>query len=222
MGRNSPHHAEAVPRHRHDAPHRPQPLEPRVPMVPRGREREQEEPDADREHDREARERPVRDLRGREHPDDENPDRDEIEDPVGEDGADERRPESLAAVVRPPGQDGDARELADAARQHRVREQPDRERREDEPEAGVRRRHRRVDHRVPRGRPRDDREEIEPDRGRDPLPVDGGEGVLEVAPVRPVPPEQRADPGEERERDPPASPRGPRDPHLPLHAATSR
>ncbi len=55
----------------------------------------------------------------------------------------------------------------------------------------MRRRHRRADHRLPGGGARDDREQVEPDRGRDPLPVHRRERVAEVAPVRPVPPEER-------------------------------
>ena len=90
-----------------------------------------------------------------------------------------------------------------------VREQPDAEGREHEPEARERRRHRRADHGVPGEGARDDREQVEADRDGDPVPLDRREGVLEVGPVRPVPPEQRADAGEEGEHDPAAAPRGP-------------
>ena len=50
----------------------------------------------------------------------------------------------------------------------------------------MRRRHRLVDHRRPRERPRDDRDEIETDRGREPLPLDRPERVPDLAPVRPA------------------------------------
>ena len=85
---------------------------------------------------------------------DEHGRREEVEHPVREDGADERREDPLAPR-HPPREHGDAAELADPPRQHGVREQPDAERREDEPEPGPRRRDRLADHRVP-GRGADD------------------------------------------------------------------
>ena len=123
------HHAEPEPGHRDDPPDRPQSVEPGLVVVARAREREQEERDPDREHDHEARERPARDVGRGQHEDDEQHDRDEIEDAVREDRADEQRPEALAVPFEPPVQHRDAGELADAPGQHRVREQPDAERR---------------------------------------------------------------------------------------------
>ena len=83
-------------------------------------------------------------------------------------------PTSVAVVPlpagQPPAEHSDARELADAARQDGVREQPDRERGEDEREPRVRRRDRLLDRRVPGERAREHREQVEPDRRGDPLP----------------------------------------------------
>ena len=74
--------------------------------------------------------RPVRDLRGREHVADQDQRGEEIEEPVREDRADERRARA-PAVRQPPPQHRDASELADPPGQRGVREQADRERRED-------------------------------------------------------------------------------------------
>ena len=60
----------------------------------RDREREQAEADDD-DHD-EARDRPVRDLRGQQHPDDQPGDREDVEGAVRDDRADERRPRAAA------------------------------------------------------------------------------------------------------------------------------
>ena len=74
--------------------------------------------------------------------------RKEVEEPVREDRADESagRP---GAVREMAPQDGDASELPDPARQHRVRKQSDRECREDLVEARVRRVERLVDGQPP-------------------------------------------------------------------------
>ena len=63
------------------------------------------------------------DLRREEHPDDECRRREDVEHAVREDRADERR--GRAATSDAPPQDGDTGELADAPREHGVREQAD-------------------------------------------------------------------------------------------------
>jgi hypothetical protein len=50
----------------------------------------------------------------------------------------------------------------------------------------MRRGHGLVDHRRPRECPRDDRDEVEPDRHDEPLPLDRPERVADLAPVRPA------------------------------------
>ena len=97
-----------------------------------------------------------------------------------------------------PAQDGDPRELADPAWQDRVREQADPERGEDGAKRRWRRRDRLLDDLVPGGRPRDHGQEVERDRGHDPLPGDEAERVDDETPIRPVPDEEREHP---RERD---------------------
>ena len=82
-----------------------------------------------------ARDRPVRDLRREQRRRAISADRrHEVEEPVGEDGPDERRPDAARAPLQAQlaGQHRHARELADPARQHGVREEADRERGEDE------------------------------------------------------------------------------------------
>ena len=66
----------------------------------------------------------------KQHPDDERQRGEEVEQPVREDRADQRRPDALP-LRHPPREHGDARQLAGAAGQHDVREQADAERRED-------------------------------------------------------------------------------------------
>ena len=124
-------------------------------------EREDEEADAEADHEDQGRARRGRDARRGDDVEDEQEHRDDVEDAVREHRPDERRPRSLAPGHLP-RENGDPRELADAPRQHGVREQADRERREDERYAGARRLHRRVDHRRPGERARDDREEVQP------------------------------------------------------------
>src|SRR5437868_5939518 len=76
-----------------------------------------------------------------------------------------------------PRQDGDARELPDPAREHRICEETDRERREDEHDARMGRFHRLPDHRPPGERAYDDRGEVQRNRESDPLPAHLGERV---------------------------------------------
>ena len=124
------HDREPLARADEQQAHRAEALRARGAADARARRRhEQQHADADR--DAERRERPARDVGGDEHPDDEGDRREEVEHPVREHRADQRRRRALAAG-HAPAQNGDARELADAAGQHRVREQADAERREDE------------------------------------------------------------------------------------------
>ena len=103
-------------------------------------------------------------------------------------------------------QNRDSRELADAAGQNGVREQADAERGEDGAERRLRRRQRLLDHLVPGARPRDHRQEVERDRGDDPLPGDEPERVDDETPIRAVPDEER---DHARERDEHERARGP-------------
>ena len=101
-------------------------------MAPRAGKREREEPEADGDEDHQARQGPVRDLRGGEDVPDQQQHREEVEDAMGEDRADERRPRVGAApLLLVAGEDRDPRELADAAREHRVCEEADAEGGED-------------------------------------------------------------------------------------------
>ncbi len=124
------------------------------------------------------------------HPGDQSDRREEVEHAMGEHRADEGRRRAPSAW-EPPPQDGDSGELADAARQDRVREQPDGEGGEDEREARVRRLDRLLDGRVPRERAREDGEKVEADRRGDPFPGHRGERVVHDPPVRAAPDDQR-------------------------------
>ena len=180
-------------------------LEHRAIAMPRAREREREQRERDdQEHDH-ARHRPVRDLRGRSDVADQEHDREEVEHPVREHRAEEHRPcVGAPLLLDPPAQNRDPRELADAAGQNGVREQADPERGKDERGTAACGRDRLLDHLVPGGRPRDHREEVERDRGDDPLPGDEPERVEDETPVRTVPDEERdhAREREEHERGP--------------------
>ena len=124
---------------------------------------EQREPDA--EHDAiEARDRPVRDLRGEQHPHDEHDDGEEVEHAVREDRPDERRPgpprpgsrrASTATRASSPTRPGSTT----------FANRPDRERREHERNRGCGGGDRLLDRRVPGERAHDDREQVERDRG---------------------------------------------------------
>ena len=117
-------------RHRDDAAHARRARRDRRVVRARADEREREEADADADDDDQARDRPARDLRRD----------DDVEDEQQRPGRGRRRgarrrcrrasptgPSAAAACA----EHGDARELADPSRQHRVREQADRERGED-------------------------------------------------------------------------------------------
>ena len=109
--------------------------------------------------------------------------RDEVEDAVREDRAEQRRPAPSRA--RHPAASSTATRASSPMRagQHGVREQADAERGEDERgTAACGGGSACVDHRLPGERARDDREQVEPDRGDDPLPLDGRERVGDDAP----------------------------------------
>ena len=189
--RRRAHHSEAPAAHRDQPPHRPEHLEvDRAVMTPRGSQREREERRADGHEDDQARDRPVRDLRRHQHVRDQEHDRDEVEDAVREHRPDERRP-GTSPPRQLPRQHRHARQLADPAGQYSVREQPDRERGEDEREPRPRRRHRLPDHGLPRERADEHGEQVEPDRASDPLPADDRERVSDRLPARPAPDEER-------------------------------
>ena len=95
-------------------------------MAASARQSEREEPEADGGEDRQARQSPVRDLRRRQYVGDQEKCREEIEHAVCEHRADERRP-SFAAPLLVTGEDGDARELPDPARQDGIGEEADAE-----------------------------------------------------------------------------------------------
>ena len=141
--------------------------------------------DADRDDGDEARVRPGRDLRRGEHVEDEQADRDQVEDPMGDDGADERRPQSRGG--------GSCWRLSTPTRasspirpgRTAFAEQPDAERREDERKRGrgggsawsMTSFHANV---------RDTIEsEVERDRDGDPVPVDVLERGADAVPVGP-------------------------------------
>jgi hypothetical protein len=210
--------AEPVLDHGHDAPDRPQLLEHRLVVPPGAGDGERQQPEPDHADDDQTRDRPVRDLRGQEHVKDQADGRDQVEEPVREDRSDERGPDPAHATMETqlPREDGDSRELADPSREHRVREQPHRERRENCRVARVRRWDRLLDDRVPRERANEHRDEVERDRDDDPFPFDRVEGVPDRAPVGPAPPEERsnADRGRDDRHDPHRSRAGHAVPHV--------
>ena len=142
--------------------------------------------------------------------------REEIEEPVREDSADERPARPAPAGDMPP-QHRHARELPDPSRENGVREQPDRECREDLVEAGQRRLERLVDRQLPGERTQKHGDEVQPESERDPGPVDEVEGVIDDVPVGAAPPEQCRDDREQRDAEQRAKPEAPRQV---LHAAT--
>jgi hypothetical protein len=94
-----------------------------------------------------------------------------------------------------------AHELADPAGQDGVREETDRERREDEWEARMRIVDRLRDHDRPRDRTDSHRDEVEADRDDDPLPAYDRERVPDGAPVGTAPPDEQADPDGREQND---------------------
>ncbi len=166
-------------------------------VLPAGEQHGREqEPDPDPAHDREGGHGPVgepgrvEDVHHERHRDD------EVEQPVREDGAGDRRPRARPPA-QVPGEDRHARELAHAPGQRGVPEQPHAEGGEDGPVRRGRRRDRLLDHRAPRLRADDDREEVEKDGRRHPLPADVPEGALDRADVGAAP-DREPDQGRER------------------------
>ena len=157
----------------------------------------EQEPEADPERDREHGRGPVRDRRDVERDEDEHHRGHHVEQAVCEDRPDDRRPGSRPAA-HVPRDHRDACELPDAARQCRVPEEADAEGREDRPAPGPRRRDRLLDHDVPRVRAHDDGEEVDQDRCRDPLPLDGAERALDRARIGAAP---HGEPDQDRHRD---------------------
>ena len=105
-------HAEPLTRHHEQALRPPELVEHGLVMPPRAREGEGEQGEPHAEHDREARVRPVRHLRGRQRVRDQQQGWNEVEQPVGEDGSDQRRPGSVPAGELA-GENADPRQLAD-------------------------------------------------------------------------------------------------------------
>ena len=151
-----------------------------------------EEQGSDHAHDGQARHRPVRDLRRRDHVRDEQQRREEIEQTVREDRADES-PGRARPVREVTAQHGDARELPDPPGKHGVCEQPDRERGEDTVEARLRRGERLVDRQPPGERAREHGHEVQSEREHDPRPVDDVERTGHRVPVGTPPPEEDDD-----------------------------
>ena len=157
-------------------------------------------------------------LRREQHPGDENRHREEIEEPVGEDGAEEGGARALP-VGKMSSQDGDAGQLAGARGKHSVSEQADPEGREDMPERRVRRRQRLVDRQPPRERAGQDREQVEQDSDDHPAPGDEVEGVVDRRPLGAAPPDRDDRPCERGEDEETSGPRVPRESGESLHAA---
>jgi len=144
---------------------------------------------------------------GERHVHDQDDDGDQIEDAVREHRAEQARPG--AALRHAPVEYRNPRELADPSRQDGIREQSDGEGGEDEQEARVRSLERIHDHGAPGERTNQDREQVEPDRGRDPRPLDRRERIRHPGPGRPAPPERGDHAGggdhDERGADPAAA-----------------
>src|SRR4051812_4377471 len=102
--------------------------------------------------------------------------------------ADERGPEP-APARHLAVQHSNACELADPARQNRVREEAYGERGKDEHDRGMWRVHRLVDHSTPGECARDDGSEIQSDCNSDPFPLHGAKRVADGVPAWPAPPE---------------------------------
>jgi hypothetical protein len=111
----------------------------------------------------------------------------------------------------------DARELADAAGERGVTQQPDREGGEDTVVRRIGRIERLHDRQLPRQRAREHGDEVEAEREHDPRPVDEVESVVDDVPVRSPPPEQEADERKQHEHAGRLHPAAGQE----LHAATS-
>ena len=190
----------------------------RPPPVRGEEEADHQQDEADEPEDDQARHGPVRDLGGHQDPGDEDRDREQVEQAVREDGAEQSRARS-PAVREVPAQDGDPRELAGPGRQHRVPEQPDPEGREHLTEAWVRLGQRLVDRQPPRERAREDGEEVEQDADDHPAPGHRVERVVDGVPLGAAPPDREQGGAEQREHEQAARPGIASDDGEALHAA---
>ena len=152
-----PQDGEPLARHDQERPQAPHPVVHAAAAGAGEEEADHQQDEADEPEDDQARHGPVRDLRRQQHPGDEERDREEVEQAMGEDGAEQGRARA-PAVRQMPAQHRDARELAGPRRQHRVPEQADPEGGEHLTEARVWLGQGLVDRQPPRQRAREDGE----------------------------------------------------------------
>ena len=213
-----PQDGEPLAGHDHERAQAPHPVVHAAAAGAGEEEADHQEDEADEPEDDQARHGPVRDLRGHQDPGDEDRDREQVEQAVREDGAEQSRARS-PAVREVPAQHGDARELAGPGRQHRVPEQPDPEGGEHLTEARVRLGQRLVDRQPPRERAREDGEEIEQDADDHPAPGHRVERVVDGVPLGAAPPDREHGGAEQREHEQAARPGIASDDGEALHAA---
>ena len=218
-GRRRAEHREPLPGHREQPHHRTLAVGGRRPVGATGADdRDGEERKADEPEDHEPGDGPVRHLCRRHDVGDEQGDREQVEQPVGE-----HRPEQRRARPGPAGQVspeyGDAGQLARTGREDGVSEEADAERREHLHEPRQRRWERLVDRDVPGKRTGEHREEVEDDAHDDPAPPDEVERVVDGVPLRPAPPEGEERRDERGQDEEPARPWVPRERLQRRHAA---
>src|SRR3954454_466177 len=155
----------------------------------RADERKDEQPDAEADDEQQRRACRPRNARGGDHVEDQQKHGHDVENAVCENRPDERRPRPFA-TRHLPSQHGNPRQLADPTRQQRIREQADREGREDERHARPRRLHRRVDHERPGEGAGDHRQQVQQNRDDDPVPLHRAECAAERREAVAPPPEQ--------------------------------
>src|SRR3954449_514920 len=155
----------------------------------RADERKDEQPDAEADDEQQGRACRPRNARGGDHVEDQQKHGHDVENAVCENRPDERRPRPFA-TRHLPSQHGNPRQLADPTRQQRIREQADREGREDERHARPRRLHRRVDHERPGEGAGDHRQQVQQNRDDDPVPLHRAECAAERREAVAPPPEQ--------------------------------
>src|SRR3954463_16325819 len=155
----------------------------------RADERKDEQPDAEADDEQQGRACRPRNARGGDHVEDQQKHGHDVENAVCEDRPHEPRPRPLA-TRHLPSQHGNPRQLADPTRQQRIREQADREGREDERHARPRRLHRRVDHERPGEGAGDHRQQVQQNRDDDPAPLHRAECAAERREAVAPPPEQ--------------------------------
>ena len=199
-GHGPVHHEQALPSHREDGAQPSHLVTDRSVVPSRAHDREGEQRRAEDRDDEQARHRPVRDLGGGEHVQDEKRHGHEVEEAVSDDGP-EQGGARAAAVREGPPQHRHARQLADASGQCRIPEQADAEGGEGSPEAWQRRVERLAEHELPCQRAYDDRAEVQHHGNHDPAPLDEVEGVVDGAPIGAPPPDQQPGEGEERQHE---------------------